>query len=383
MKIQWRVGSMICVLGALLLWTYAPVTAQGEPAAEFYQLLNQVRLDNGLAPLGASTLLQQAAQHHAEDIATRGTASHEGSDGSDYRQRIRTAGYRAWNDGLLVNEAAWIGLGSASDALNWFRNDPASWELFVDARYREIGVGYAADNQGAHYFVVTFGSRPGVLPVFINDGMGVTESPQVAVRLTNEEAEPLGEGLWMGKAIEVRLSDSPDFDDVPWQPWEPLLPWLLANTEPGDYAVYVEFRDGASRTTISEATVRLVEPGEAPLTPTPRPDSPPVSTLSPTASPTGETPAVSPTQDPGTLVSPTSTSPTSASPTSAPQMTGAPAASTPVVLGTPLPTWTPLPIEDTFSEEPSKTDWPVLTALALQGMALILGLAAFLRRRWP
>jgi len=369
MKIQWRIGGLVCVLGAFLLFSHAPVTSQNEPADEFYQLLNQVRLNSGLAPLGASTLLQQAARQHANDIAARGTTSHEGSDGSDYRQRIRTTGYRAWNDGLLVNEAVWIGLGSASDALSWFRNDPASWEMFVDSRYREIGVGYAADNQGAHYFVITFGARPGVLPIFINEGIGVTDSPQVAVRLTNEEAEPLGEGLWMGKAIEVRLSHSPDFDDVPWQPWEPLLPWLLADTEPGDYAVYVEFRDGANRTTVSEATVRLVAPGEAPPTSTPRPDILSVSTLSPIPALTGEAPAGSLTPTSGT----------------GPPETPSPDVNTPIVPGTPLPTWTPLPLKDMSpdaSDEASKTDWPVLTALALQGLALILGIVVFLRRRW-
>ncbi|NBD36386.1 MAG: hypothetical protein GVY30_10385, partial [Chloroflexi bacterium] len=239
---------------ALLLLGFAlvtPAAAQDDPAGEYYQLLNQARLDAGLAPLGFSTLLAQAAQRHAEDISQLGRAASEGSDGSTYRQRIREAGYRAWNDGLLTSEVNWMGLGDAADAVNWFRNNPEQWELLSDPRYREVGIGYDEDADGVRYFVITMGSRPGVLPIFINDGAETTDSPQVAVRLTNEQAEPLGEGAWIGKAIEVRLNDTPEFDEAPWQPWEPLLPWQLASTEPGSHAVYVEYRDGAGRTAVA------------------------------------------------------------------------------------------------------------------------------------
>ena len=231
------------------------LVAQDDPAAELHHLINQVRLDTGLPPLAKSTLLQQAAQRHADDLAQIGIALHEGRDGSTYQQRIREAGYRAWNDGLMVNEALWMGLGGTSDAAKWFLSDPEAYALCLEHPYREIGIGFASDEQGVHYIVITFGARPAVLPIFVNDGNTTTESPQIAVRLTNEEAEAMGEGTWLGKAIEVRLSDTPDFTAASWQPWEPLLPWALPDTAPGDYAIYVEFRDGANRTTVAEAVI--------------------------------------------------------------------------------------------------------------------------------
>ena len=335
--------------------------AQTDPATELYQLINQVRLNAGLTPLAKSTLLQQAAQRHADDLMQKGTAIHAGSDGSNYQQRIREAGYRAWNDGLLVNEAIWLGLGSPSDAAKWLLSDPEAHAMFLEQPYREMGVGYAADDQGIHYLVVTFGARPGVLPIFINDGNDVTDSPQIAVRLTNEQAEPFGEGTWIGKAIEVRLNNSPDFTGVTWQPWEPLLPWMLADTTPGDYAIYVEFRDGANRTTISEAVVRLVVPGEAPPTPTPPGDlGLPLGTLTPTPDDT----------------------PVSATPTPTPPVSHAPE-STPTVSGTLQATWTPLPsaLDEDETAPAANTRWPITLALALQGVALLLGIAAFLRRK--
>ncbi len=345
-------------------------TLVGVPAAQgqsnqietFYDLVNQQRISEGYAPLGRSRLLDQAAQRHADDLITLDSATHEGSDGSDYRQRIREARYQAWDDGLMVNEALWVGLGTAEDAVTWFHSNPA-WEVFVDPRYREIGIGYANDN-GVHYFVVTFGSRPGVLPIFINDGAPTTDSPQVAIRLTNEEAEPLGEGSWMGKAIEVRLSNTPDFEDKTWQPWEPLLPWMLASTEPGDYAVYVEFRDGAGRTTVAEDTIELVAP----------------DSFQPTPSTALRLPTSTPNPTPVTEEIPEEID---ATPTPEVLQTSTPPAtpSEPAETYTPLPTWTPLPDATAIESDETPTDWPVVLAFLFQGLAVILGIAAFLRRR--
>lgn len=351
--------ALVALLALALIGAWpGPAVSQNSQTVTFYQAVNRARLNSGLAPLGSSTLLTQAAQRHADDIAKRGAAVHEGADGSDYRQRIRAAGYRAWNDGLLVNEAVWLGLGGPGDALNWFRSQPEMWGIFTDARYREIGVGYAEDGQGIHYFVITFGARPGVLPIFINDGATVTDSPVVAVRLTNEEAEPMGEGTWMGKAIEVQLSDTPSFDGIPWQPWEALLPWPLAGTEPGDYAIYVQFRDGANRTTVAEAIIRLVAPGEAPPTPTLLPEL----IIEPQApSTTPETPPASPGEE-------TPQAPLTPAPTQLPEIE-------------PAPTWTPLADLEPQAEESKPSNWPLIAGFILQGVALLLGAAAFLRRR--
>jgi len=370
------------LLALLLLGCVAvtPAAAQDDPAGEFYQRLNQARLDAGLAPLGFSTLLAQAAQRHAEDISQLGQATSEGSDGSTYRQRIREAGYRAWNDGLLTSEVNWMGLGDAADAVNWFRNNAKEWELLTDPRYREVGIGYNEDADGVRYFVITLGSRPGVLPIFINDGAETTDSPQVAVRLTNEQAEPLGEGAWIGKAIEVRLNDTPEFDEAPWQPWEPLLPWQLASTEPGSHAVYVEYRDGAGRTAVAEDTIRLVASGETPPTPTPllvTEPLTPTATIPPEEGEEGEAGAPTPSPTTNATEAPVLLTPTATLPSSGTEPE--PETAQPPTETTPRPTWTPLPTDAPVVER-TPTDWPLVIALLLQGAALLLGFAAFLRR---
>ncbi len=347
---RWRMVWMVLVV-LLGLTSGLRVQAQADAAAPELLLaqINQVRLRSGLAPLAWSPLLTQAAQAHAEDIAHTGRLDGVGSDGSTPVERIRATGYRAWNDGMLVSELRWAGLGTLEDALRWFYEDAAAWADLLGA-YREIGIGYAEDDAGTRVVVITLGARPGVLPVFINDGAEVTTSPVVALRLSNEEAVPLGEGNWMGRAIEVRVSNSLDFADAPWQLWTPVLPWDLAGTVPGEYTVYVEFRDGARRTTLAQATVRLVAADQVTLTPTPT--LPPFINLTPQPTPTS---------------GPT---PTPLAPTPRP---------TPVLTLTPMPTWTPMPGERLAEARP--VDWPVWGVLGLQILALLLGAALFLRRR--
>lgn len=327
----------------------ARAQGQGGEAELLLALVNQARLRSGLTPLAWSPLLAQAAQSHAEDVARTGRLDGIGSDGSTPVERIKATGYKAWNDGMLVGEFRWAGLGTVEDALRWFYEDAQAWAALLGT-YREIGIGYAEGEAGTRVFVITLGARPGVVPVFINDGAAVTTSPVVALRLANEEAVPLGEGNWMGRAIEVRVSNSLDFADAPWQLWAPVLPWELAGTEPGEYTVYVEFRDGARRTALAQATVRLVTADQVTLTPAPT--LPPFINLTPQPTPTlGPTPTPTP---PAARPTPT--------PTRGPQ-----------------PTWTPLPAERLPETKP--VDWPLLGVVVLQGIALMLGAALFLRRR--
>jgi len=364
------------LLLAALIATTRQAALQSTAPHDLTAILNQERQAAGIAPLSWSTLLAQAAQRHADDLAAHNLIDTTGSDGSTYRQRIRETGYRAWDDGLLVYETLWVGLGNADNAMSWFRSTSQEWENFMDPRFREVGVGYA-ESKNIHYFVISFGSRPGVLPVFINEGAESATLPQIVIRLTNEEAVPLGEGRWIGEAIEVRLGETPNLEDAPWQPWEDLMPWALSTDTPGDYAVYVEFRDGAGRTTISQDTIRLTAPGEDDALPT-------VPRVEPTL------PTVDSNNNANIGVEVTET-PTSEPPLSieTPLATETTPAPTPAVTqATPVPDTAVTPPEPSATLPPQvlvnerqPADWTLISVILLQGAALVLGAAAFLRRK--
>ncbi|MEA3341228.1 MAG: CAP domain-containing protein, partial [Chloroflexota bacterium] len=186
------------LIAATLILISAPVTAQEpDPVVTWQILVNQARLDEGLAPYGFSSLLTAAAQRHADDLAAHEIWSHTGSDGSTPKQRIAEAGYAAWtwnNGELIAGENFWTGYGEIDDAMTFFLDDPPHRDNLLSTTYREIGVGVATDDAGRNYYVLDFGARPNVLPIFINDGAASTGDPQIALRLTNEEARPGGEG---------------------------------------------------------------------------------------------------------------------------------------------------------------------------------------------
>ena len=380
----------VVILVACLVLASFPARAQEpDPIVTWQSLVNQARLDEGLAPYRFSRLLTVAAQRHADDLAAHQIWSHTGSDGSTPRQRIADAGYAAWtwNSGeLVVSENFWTGYGAIEDAMAFFLEDPPHRDNILSTTYREVGIGVATDSAGRNYYVLDFGVRPNVLPIFVNDGAASTDDPQVAIRLINEEARPGGEGAnFMGQAIEIRISNEPDFGDLPWERWEPLVPWTLPDT-PGEHTVYTQFRDAAGRTAASADTIFLGE--GTPVTPTPIPPSPtpaptatpipptPTPTLEPTATPgPAATPIPEPAATPAPTVAPTSIPSPTVEPTPTPY---APGPSPPAPSVTPFPTWTPLPTP--APQETSRPDAPLATLATLQAIALVLGIYLVLHR---
>lgn len=342
--------------------------AQDESAsAVLLELVNQVRLDEGLDPYGRSRLLSSAAQRHADDLAENGLVDpndvHRGSDGTDEQERIEQAGYTAWtlDDGdLVVGENVWLGEGTPQDALGSFLEDAAYRDNLLHDGYREVGIGAATDGGGRSVYVLDFGARPNVLPIFVNDGAPTTENREVAVRLTNERVRPGGQGAgFMGEAIEIRLSNDPSFENLAWQSWAPLVSWMLPDSV-GDHTVYVQFRDAAGRTAASADSIFL-DMG-TPTTPTAVPLPATLTARAAGTASAGPTPESGGTPEP----SPLGATP---EPTTLPPESSASPSSSPVVTSreTPFPTWTPLPSPEPTSVDRDEAGEAVLSLPHLEG----------------
>ena len=76
--------------------------------------LAALRAQNGLGALRHSSALQAAAQAHANDMASSGNFSHNGSNGSNLRSRIRAAGYNA----CFMAENIAYGQGAVGQVIN-------------------------------------------------------------------------------------------------------------------------------------------------------------------------------------------------------------------------------------------------------------------------
>ena len=238
-----------CAIALILLPCLAYADAIGGEKLDALARLNEVRRSNGLPPLAWNALLARAAQTHSEDMASGGFVDTTGSDGSSPSERIASAGYAAWPQQRVWAESVYAGQGRFDQVLAFLLSNDEQRRIVLSARLREVGIGIARDDART-YWTLTFGAQPNLLPIFINEDAPMTNSRQVAVLLTQEEAVPEGDRNAIGRVLEVRLSDRPDFAGADWQPWEPLIPYTLPD-QPGRHTVYVEMRDGAGRTTIA------------------------------------------------------------------------------------------------------------------------------------
>ena len=80
---------VIAALVACLVLVPVPLSAQQpDLRREWLARVNQLRLDEGLAPYSNFSLLNDAAQRHAEDLAANALSSTTGSTGSTPGHRI-------------------------------------------------------------------------------------------------------------------------------------------------------------------------------------------------------------------------------------------------------------------------------------------------------
>lgn len=93
------------------------------------------------APLAHDTLLEAAAQAHAQDMAQRNFFDHRGSDGSRAAQRVTRAGFR-WRD---VGENIAGGQTSAESVVAGWLASPGHCANLMRREFTHMGVAYAVD----------------------------------------------------------------------------------------------------------------------------------------------------------------------------------------------------------------------------------------------
>jgi hypothetical protein len=345
-------------------FVYAQATS-----ADLLALVNEARINQGLYPYVISAELSAAAQRHSNDMATSGQIGHTGSDGSSSTQRVLEAGYGVFDFGLVASENVYGGIGGADAPFNAWMGQSGARSNLLSEKYREVGIGVARDDQGRIFWTLDVGARPNVLPVLINDGVTSVDTISVTLTLVRENVVPQGQGTAMGQPIAYRASTNPEYSNAEWRSWADKVPFLLENKS-GRQTVYVQLRDAADRTAVSQASVTL---GDVDLTVTPTlteepelPDAPTVSstaTVSQTPTPlTSPTRSQTPTRTATATIIPTQTP--GASDTPRPTMTLLPS-------GTPIPTATrssvPVPTF-TLTLTPSPTSPVPLQVTAVTSM---------------
>jgi uncharacterized protein YkwD len=133
----------------------SPQVTAAQLVAQIIALTNQDRVSNGLAALEVNSQLTDAAQIHANDMASFETMAHTLPQAADptLQSRAAAVGYNFhWlGENIALNYSDAQSLESA-----WM-NSPEHRANILDANYTQFGVALAYDVLGEPYYCVVFG----------------------------------------------------------------------------------------------------------------------------------------------------------------------------------------------------------------------------------
>ncbi len=135
---------------------HSAVILQNE--TELATLINQARVDEGVAPVGLDLVLFESAGFHSQDMATNNFFGHTSSDGTSFFDRIHSFGYPGGAGEVIAR-----GTRTASDTLALFLGDALNRDVILNPSWQAMGVGYATGS--FPYWTVDFGLSLPVNPV--------------------------------------------------------------------------------------------------------------------------------------------------------------------------------------------------------------------------
>lgn len=232
--------------------TQTPALAADE--AQTVYLINLQRRARGVGPLRANRQLTEAARWFSWDSVENqpaGFCGHTDSQGHSSEFRAQQFGY----PGRAGAENAYCGYVTPSDAVSGWMNSPGHRANLLNGDWQETGLGYyQRSSDGRGYITQMFGADPNFAPAIINDEAPATSAPQVSVYTYNRTAGDTFAAI--GPSQEMRLSSTPCFAGIAWQPYATERSFALA-AGTGWREVYVQTRDALDRTAIASDAIYL------------------------------------------------------------------------------------------------------------------------------
>jgi len=108
-------------------------------------VINEARVNHGLAPLRTSLGLHRAAQRHSNDMIERDYFGHTSPTGSTLYTRIMRSGFVYWGQWSAGEDLAWgTGTyGTARETVKMWLASPEHRAILLSPYYRLIGIGRA------------------------------------------------------------------------------------------------------------------------------------------------------------------------------------------------------------------------------------------------
>lgn len=137
---------------------WAQETALADLRARALELVNADRTENGLSPLEAGPMLDQAAIAHADDMLARDYYAHQSPEGDTVGDRYVAAGGSRWElvaENIAQCSGCAATLDVAEDLQQGWMDSPEHRENILAEGLERFGFGLAADG-GSLYAVQTF-----------------------------------------------------------------------------------------------------------------------------------------------------------------------------------------------------------------------------------
>lgn len=160
-KVEWNgvSGSVIIIGGGILKPTAAPTTkpttTESAMEQEVFELVNKVRVENGLHTLKWAEDLAEIARAHCADMINRGFFSHTNPDGESPFDRLK-------NNGIAYRSAAEniaYGQKDAQEVMNSWMNSSGHRANILSKTVKEIGIGAVKNTRGTIYWTQMFVAR--------------------------------------------------------------------------------------------------------------------------------------------------------------------------------------------------------------------------------
>ena len=149
----------LCATLLLALAVPAPARAQSleldEEEKAFFKIINDYRVQNGLAPLKVSVILTTAAKWLANDWVAKSYISHEDSKGRDPYMRLTEFGYTMTN---LRGENIAGGFATAAQVFEAWKNSQNHNDAMLNRNFRAIGIARISGGLYPWNWVTDFGA---------------------------------------------------------------------------------------------------------------------------------------------------------------------------------------------------------------------------------
>jgi hypothetical protein len=144
---------------------------------------------------------------------------HLDRQGNGPRERAAALGWPSYSQPAQVSasEIAYVG-ANVNAAVSFWQGSQIHRETVVNPAYREVGVAVLPHPYG-HIYIVSFGSRPNILPALIDPSSGM-------LYLSSERYRWSAGGTWIHEVTRIQVLPSPESTPDPngWIPFRVMMP---------------------------------------------------------------------------------------------------------------------------------------------------------------